>query len=86
MVEPKFDGGSLSIVYENDQLVRAATRGDGTKGEEMTANARTIKSLPLQAAFSKYGIVKAELRGEALIRKDHFRNANLNVKLKDFHY
>jgi DNA ligase (NAD+) len=77
LVEPKFDGGSLSIVYENDQLVRAATRGDGTKGEEMTANARTIKSLPLHAAFSKYGIVKAELRGEALIRKDHFRNANL---------
>ncbi|MBK9270624.1 MAG: NAD-dependent DNA ligase LigA [Saprospiraceae bacterium] len=78
LVEPKFDGGSLAVVYENNQLVRAATRGDGVKGEEMTANARTIKSLPLTAEFSKWGISKAELRGEALIRKDHFVKLNLD--------
>jgi len=76
IVEPKFDGGSMAVVYENDQLVRAATRGDGAKGEEMTANARTIKSLPLMAPFSKHGISKAELRGEALIRKDNFIKLN----------
>ncbi|MBK9631182.1 MAG: hypothetical protein IPO62_08955 [Saprospiraceae bacterium] len=58
IVEPKFDGGSMAVVYENDQLVRAATRGDGAKGEEMTANARTIKSLPLMAPFSKHELLK----------------------------
>ena len=75
-VEPKFDGGSIALVYENDVLVRAATRGNGSFGEEMTPNARTMPSVPLNAAFSKYGIVKAELRGEALIRKDNFEKIN----------
>ncbi len=75
-VEPKFDGGSIALVYENDFLVRAATRGDGSMGEEMTPNAKTIKSIPLKAAFSKYGIRKAELRGEAVIRKDKFDKVN----------
>lgn len=78
LVEPKFDGGSLAVIYENNELTRAATRGDGTKGDEMTANARTIKSLPLHADFSKYNISKAELRGEALIRKDVFKKINAN--------
>ncbi len=76
LVEPKFDGGSMAVVYENDLLVRAATRGDGQKGEEMTPNARTIRSLPLSAPFSSYGIKKAELRGEAIIRKDVFVKIN----------
>ncbi len=76
IVEPKFDGGSLAVVYEKDQLIRAATRGDGTKGEEMTANARTIRSLPLKAGFSKLGLRKVELRGEAIIRKDLFQKLN----------
>ncbi len=75
-VEPKFDGGSIALVYENDQLVRGATRGDGTQGEEMTANAKSIKSIPLKAAFSKYGIHRVELRGEAVIRKDVFDRVN----------
>ena len=76
VVEPKFDGGSIALVYENDQLVRAATRGNGVKGEEMTANARTMKSVPLKANLSKKGIQKAELRGEVLIRKDNFDAIN----------
>ncbi|NOT36815.1 MAG: NAD-dependent DNA ligase LigA [Saprospiraceae bacterium] len=76
LVEPKFDGGSLSVVYENNQLVRAATRGDGIKGEEMTLNARTIRSLPLSADFNSLGIYKTELRGEALIRKNVFEEVN----------
>lgn len=75
-VEPKFDGGSIALVYENDHLVRGATRGDGTQGEEMTANAKSIHSIPLKAAFSKFGIYRAELRGEAVIRKDVFDRVN----------
>jgi DNA ligase (NAD+) len=76
VVEPKFDGGSIALVYENDQLVRAATRGNGVMGEEITANARVIRTIPLKAAFSKYDIEKAELRGEVLIRKDNFNKIN----------
>ncbi len=76
VVEPKFDGGSIALVYENDLLVRAATRGNGQKGEEMTPNAKAMRSIPLQANFSKYGIQKVELRGEALIRKDNFDKIN----------
>ena len=75
-VEPKFDGGSIALVYENDVLVRAATRGNGTMGEEMTPNARTLPSIPLKADFASFGIVKAELSGEALIRKDNFERIN----------
>lgn len=75
-VEPKYDGGSIALVYENDLLVRAATRGNGTFGEEMTPNAKTLPSIPLRALFSSKGIVKAELRGEALIRKDNFDRIN----------
>ncbi len=76
-IEPKFDGGSIALVYEDDYLVRGATRGNGTKGEEMTPNAKAMPSIPLKAAFSKLGIFKAELRGEALIRKDIFDKVNL---------
>lgn len=75
-VEPKFDGGSIALVYENDLLLRAATRGDGSSGEEMTANARVMRSVPLRAEFSKFGIRRVELRGEALIRKDNFDRIN----------
>lgn len=75
-VEPKYDGGSIALVYENDLLVRAATRGNGTYGEEMTNNAKAIPSIPLKAAFSNHGIAKAELRGEAVIQKDNFDKIN----------
>ena len=75
-VEPKFDGGSIAILYEDDVMIRAATRGNGQDGEEITANIRTLPSIPLRAAFSKYGIKTAELRGEAVISKDNFLKAN----------
>lgn len=75
-VEPKFDGGSIALIYENDLLTRSATRGNGQEGEEMTANAKAMTSIPLKAAFSKLGITKAELRGESLIRKDVFLKLN----------
>lgn len=75
-VEPKFDGGSIAVLYEDDFLIRAATRGNGTMGEEMTANARTMPSIPLRAPLKELGIYKAEMRGEALIRKDKFAKIN----------
>lgn len=75
-VEPKYDGGSTAIVYENDVLIRAATRGDGQKGEDITNNIRSLKSVPLKANFSSHNIFRAELRGEALIRKDQFKKIN----------
>ena len=76
VVEPKFDGGSIALVYEGDKLVRGATRGNGAQGEEMTPNARVMRSIPLIAAFEERGIHKAELRGEVVIRKDNFEKIN----------
>src|SRR5690606_17524168 len=63
-VEPKYDGASISLVYEQGKLVRGATRGDGVMGEEITTNIRQIRSIPLSAAFSKDGIRQIEIRGE----------------------
>jgi DNA ligase (NAD+) len=77
-IEPKFDGGTIALVYENDVLVRGATRGNGTQGEDITHNARAMRSIPLKAEFSKFGIQKVELRGEVLIRKDKFAIVNKN--------
>ncbi|NND09442.1 MAG: NAD-dependent DNA ligase LigA [Saprospiraceae bacterium] len=75
-VEPKFDGGSIALVFEDDQLIRAATRGNGEKGDEITSNARTIRSIPLEASFSDLGISRIELRGEVIIRKENFKSIN----------
>ena len=75
-VEPKYDGGSIALIYEDDLLVRAATRGNGVAGEEITVQAKTIKSLPLRAEFSSKGIYRAELRGEAVISKERFKQVN----------
>lgn len=75
-IEPKFDGGSIALVYENDLLTRAATRGNGKEGDNITANAKAIRSIPLKASFSKYNIVKAELRGETVIHKTIFDKKN----------
>lgn len=76
VVEPKFDGGSIALVYENDRLIRGATRGNGTQGDEITNNMRALRSIPLKAAFSEHGIKKVELRGEAIIRLDNFKKIN----------
>lgn len=75
-VEPKFDGGSIAVVYENNRMIRAATRGNGVEGEEITIQARTIKSLPLEADFLSRGIYRAEVRGEAVISKERFKAIN----------
>jgi DNA ligase (NAD+) len=75
-IEPKFDGASISLIYEDDKLVRGATRGDGVRGDDVTPNIRQIKTLPLSAKFSDYGLHTVELRGEVLINKNNFKKFN----------
>lgn len=75
-VEPKFDGASISVVYENDLLIRGVTRGDGEVGDEITQNVKQIKSVPLSAKFSEYGIEQVEIRGEVLMNKKNFKAYN----------
>lgn len=74
--EPKYDGASISLIYENDFLVRGATRGDGSAGDDITTNIRQIGSIPLSAKFSFYGIKKIEIRGEVLLNKNNFKKYN----------
>jgi DNA ligase (NAD+) len=78
-VEPKFDGASISLIYENDLLTRGATRGDGVQGDEVTTNIKQIRSVPLSAAFSRYGIEQIEIRGEVLINKENFSKYNQHL-------
>ena len=75
-VEPKFDGASISLVYENDLFTRGATRGDGVEGEEITTNLKQIRSVPLSADFSSLGIQQIEIRGEVLLNKKNFKKYN----------
>jgi DNA ligase (NAD+) len=75
-VEPKFDGGSISLIYENDLFTRGATRGDGVEGDEVTPNIKQIRSIPLSAKFSEYGLQQVEIRGEVLINKSNFAKYN----------
>jgi len=75
-VEPKFDGAGISLIYEDDKLVRGATRGDGVEGEEITINLKQIRSIPLSAKFSVHGIKQVEIRGEVMMNKESFRKYN----------
>ena len=70
--EPKFDGASMNLLYEDGKLIRAITRGDGEIGEEVTDNVRTIRSVPLSIEYQ--GLI--EIRGEVVIRKDDFEVIN----------
>ncbi len=72
--ELKFDGIAVSLVYENGRLVSAATRGDGFKGDDITQNIKTIRSIPLNIKDAK--VSDAEVRGEVLIKKDDFLRIN----------
>lgn len=73
--EPKFDGLSMELIYEDGQFVRALTRGDGTVGEDVTQNVRTIKSVPLKLS-TKNPPKLLEARGEVLMFKQDFARLN----------
>jgi DNA ligase (NAD+) len=75
-IEPKFDGASISLIYEDDVLVRGATRGDGVHGEDVTTNLKQVRSIPLTANFSEYGIQQIEIRGEVMMSKSSFKQYN----------
>jgi DNA ligase (NAD+) len=75
-IEPKFDGASISLIYEDDILVRGATRGDGVHGEDITTNLKQVRSIPLTAPFSQHGIQQIEIRGEVMMTKASFKQYN----------
>lgn len=75
-VEPKYDGAGISLYYEDNLLQRAATRGDGVFGDDITINARQIKSIPLTANLSGKGVQSIEIRGEVIIKKNVFTAIN----------
>lgn len=79
MCELKIDGSSIALTYENGQLIRAATRGDGSTGEDVTANMRTVRDVPLKLQnmseeVSSVGAI--ELRGEVYMPKASFETLN----------
>ena len=80
VAEMKLDGMSMSVIYQNGKLLRAVTRGDGTVGEDVTENARTIRSLPLSLASSAREAAKLpdrfEVRGEVILEKKGFERLN----------
>ncbi len=77
--ELKFDGSSISLTYENGELVRAVTRGDGVKGDDVTNNVRTIQSVPLKLRGNDYP-ESFEIRGEILMPFDVFNNLNAELE------
>jgi len=70
--EPKFDGASLNLIYEDGELVEGITRGDGEIGELITQNVKTIRSIPLKIAHKD----RLEIRGEVVIYKEEFERIN----------
>jgi len=75
VAEPKLDGLAVSLRFEHGRLTRAATRGDGARGEEVTANVRTIRAIPLKLRGSGYP-ERAELRGEVYMPRSGFIEYN----------
>jgi DNA ligase (NAD+) len=75
-VEPKYDGASISLIYEDGKLVRGTTRGDGVMGEEVTTNIKQVKAIPLSADLARYGVKQIEIRGEMVIHKNVFEAFN----------
>lgn len=80
-LEPKFDGLAMSLLYENGVLVRGATRGDGETGEDVTAQVKTIKTIPhdIRAACQRLGLEvpsRLEVRGEVLMFRADFQALN----------
>ena len=80
--EPKLDGIAVSLMYENGLLVRGATRGDGSTGEDITQNVRTIPSIPLKLMGEGWP-ERLEVRGEIFMPKDGFDAMNARAKARD---
>ena len=74
-VEPKLDGLAVSLIYKNGLLVQAATRGDGRIGEDITANVKTIKAIPLHLSGDKFPSY-LDVRGEVFMPRDGFEKWN----------
>ena len=74
--EPKFDGLAISLVYEDGVFKQGATRGDGTTGENVTLNLKTIRSIPLRLDKQPVSEGRFEVRGEVLIRRADFSRLN----------
>jgi DNA ligase (NAD+) len=78
--ELKFDGLAVSLIYQNGIFVKGATRGDGTKGDDVTKNLKTIRSIPLKVKSNVYK--NFEVRGEVFIKKDDFEKINEEQELR----
>ncbi len=78
-VEPKFDGLSVELVYERGSFVRGSTRGDGTTGEDVTVNLRTLRSLPLHLRSDAHPPARLVVRGEVYMRLDDFQALNRRI-------
>jgi DNA ligase (NAD+) len=74
VAELKIDGLSIALTYEDGRLVRGATRGDGTRGEEVTSNVRTIRAIPLSLRGGPAG--RVEVRGELFLNRSSFARIN----------
>lgn len=84
VAEPKIDGLGVSLIYENGNLARALTRGDGYSGEDITHNIRTINAIPLQLRKNEKKFPSfIEIRGEIFMLKDEFWNLNKFRSEKD---
>ncbi len=79
VVEPKIDGLSMSLEYENGVFVRGATRGDGTVGEDVTENLKTVRSLPLRISYAPERLI---VRGEVYMSKEVFHELNAQREAK----
>jgi DNA ligase (NAD+) len=83
--EPKMDGAAISLIYINGILTTGATRGDGIKGEDVTSNIKTIKSIPQKLLLTNKYLMPSylEVRGEVYISKEDFIKLNKNAFLND---
>lgn len=82
IAEPKLDGLAISLVYEAGRLVQAATRGDGETGENVTANVRTVRAIPLHLGdrFTETAPRVLEVRGEVFMRRGDFEHLNAGLE------